>query len=147
MESLREAQDLGVPECLRLLRSVPVGRMVFTEGALPGVHPVDFVMSGADVVLRTGRGPKLDSALLGEVVAFEADEVDAPPAPAGACWSSGTRASSPGEARISRCPGRRASTATLSRSASRGADHRPKGRSAPDSRVHGVGMSCPRNAG
>jgi hypothetical protein len=76
MEPLREAQDLGVPECLRLLRSVPVGRMVFTEGALPAVHPVDFVMSGADVVLRTGRGPKLDSALRGDVVAFEVDEVD-----------------------------------------------------------------------
>jgi nitroimidazol reductase NimA-like FMN-containing flavoprotein (pyridoxamine 5'-phosphate oxidase superfamily) len=76
MEPSREAQDLAVAECLRLLRSVPVGRMVFTEGALPAVHPVDYVMSGADVVLRTGRGPKLDSALRGDVVAFEADDID-----------------------------------------------------------------------
>jgi nitroimidazol reductase NimA-like FMN-containing flavoprotein (pyridoxamine 5'-phosphate oxidase superfamily) len=76
MEASREAQDLAVGECLRLLRSVPVGRMVFTEGALPAVHPVDYVMCGVDVILRTGRGPKLDSALRGDVVAFEADDID-----------------------------------------------------------------------
>jgi nitroimidazol reductase NimA-like FMN-containing flavoprotein (pyridoxamine 5'-phosphate oxidase superfamily) len=76
MQPSREAQDLTVGECLRLLRTVPVGRMVFTEGALPAVHPVDYVMSGSDVVLRTGRGPKLDSAMRGDVVAFEADDID-----------------------------------------------------------------------
>ncbi|CAG7633372.1 hypothetical protein E143388_07494 [Rhodococcus opacus] len=39
---------LPVAECIRLLRSVPVGRMVFTENAAPALRPVTFAAVGAE---------------------------------------------------------------------------------------------------
>ncbi len=59
-----------------MLATVPFGRMVFTEAALPAVHPVNFAVSECAVVIRTGPGPKFDAARRGDVVAFEADAVD-----------------------------------------------------------------------
>ncbi|MDQ3887130.1 MAG: pyridoxamine 5'-phosphate oxidase family protein [Actinomycetota bacterium] len=76
MNHTLEAETISEAECLRLLQTVPVGRMVFTENALPAVHPVNFVLSGRDVIIRTGSGPKLDAALRRDVVAFEADDID-----------------------------------------------------------------------
>ncbi len=38
---------LSATECIRLLRSVPVGRMVFTENAVPALRPVTFAAVGA----------------------------------------------------------------------------------------------------
>ncbi len=63
-------------ECLRLLATVPIGRVVFTENALPAVRPVNFILNGDKIVMRTGEGGKLLAALNHSVVAFEADEVD-----------------------------------------------------------------------
>ena len=64
-------------ECLRLLASVPVGRVAFTDRALPAIQPVNFVMDGSDVILRTGPGSKLGLAIRRTIVAFEADSFDA----------------------------------------------------------------------
>ncbi len=63
-------------ECLRLLSSVPVGRVAFTDRALPAIQPVNFVLDGSDVILRTGVGSKLGLAIRRAVVAFEADDFD-----------------------------------------------------------------------
>ncbi|TCC30796.1 pyridoxamine 5'-phosphate oxidase family protein [Kribbella speibonae] len=63
-------------ECLRLLRSVPVGRLVYTNGGLPAVRLVNFLLDDDTVVFSSGRGDKLRAAERGDVVAFEADEVD-----------------------------------------------------------------------
>lgn len=67
---------LDVEECLRLLATVPIGRVVFTDQALPGVLPVNFLLHNGTIVLRTGEGSKLTAALRDAVVAFEADEFD-----------------------------------------------------------------------
>ncbi|MEW9531624.1 pyridoxamine 5'-phosphate oxidase family protein [Microbispora sp. NPDC049125] len=64
-------------ECLDLLASTPLGRIVFTDRALPAVQPVNFCLSRGDVVIRTGIGSKLAAAARDAVVAFEADEFDA----------------------------------------------------------------------
>lgn len=64
-------------ECLRLLRAAPVGRIGFSSGALPTILPVNFVLDGEQVLVRTGVGSKLDAAVRNAVVAFEADETDA----------------------------------------------------------------------
>lgn len=64
-------------ECLRLLRSVSVGRIVFTERALPAVQPVNFVVLDEAIWFRTGEGSKLAVAARGAIVAFQADEFDA----------------------------------------------------------------------
>ena len=40
-------------ECLRLLATAPVGRFVFTVGALPAVVPVAFAVDADAVIART----------------------------------------------------------------------------------------------
>ncbi|HSK57898.1 MAG TPA: pyridoxamine 5'-phosphate oxidase family protein [Actinomycetospora sp.] len=76
MDLYRESEALTVAECWRRLASVAVGRVVFTERALPAVHPVNFLVHGRAVIIRTGPGPTLDAARRGDVLAFEADHID-----------------------------------------------------------------------
>jgi nitroimidazol reductase NimA-like FMN-containing flavoprotein (pyridoxamine 5'-phosphate oxidase superfamily) len=71
-----ELSELGRAESLDLLGQVSVGRMVFTDGDHPTVHPVNFSLDGEDVILRTGGGGKLAAAAARGTVAFEADELD-----------------------------------------------------------------------
>jgi nitroimidazol reductase NimA-like FMN-containing flavoprotein (pyridoxamine 5'-phosphate oxidase superfamily) len=61
---------------LELLQTVQVGRLVFTEHALPAVQPVNFRLWEDDVVIRVAGGWKLTAAARNVVVAFEADELD-----------------------------------------------------------------------
>jgi nitroimidazol reductase NimA-like FMN-containing flavoprotein (pyridoxamine 5'-phosphate oxidase superfamily) len=72
----REAEVLSVGDCLELLDTTPVGRLVLTERALPAFHPVDYVRHGRSLIVRTGPGSELDAARRRDVVAFEADHVD-----------------------------------------------------------------------
>ena len=65
---------LGRAQCLALLGSVPIGRIVFTHHALPAVQPVNFVLDGDAIVIRTTSGSKLSAAAHDAVVAFEVDE-------------------------------------------------------------------------
>jgi nitroimidazol reductase NimA-like FMN-containing flavoprotein (pyridoxamine 5'-phosphate oxidase superfamily) len=67
---------LGRDECLRLLADRAFGRIALTSGALPVVLPVNYAMAGESVILKTGRGTKLDAATRNAVVAFEVDQVD-----------------------------------------------------------------------
>jgi uncharacterized protein len=70
-------QQLSRDECIHLMGSVPVGRIVYTRQALPAVELVNFALDGGDVIIRTDAGGKLAAATRGAVVAFEADSVDA----------------------------------------------------------------------
>jgi nitroimidazol reductase NimA-like FMN-containing flavoprotein (pyridoxamine 5'-phosphate oxidase superfamily) len=63
-------------ECLRLLGTVPVGRVSFFADGEIVVLPVNHVMDGNDPVFRTTRGSKLSAAEGQDVVAFEADAYD-----------------------------------------------------------------------
>ncbi|KAB8189202.1 pyridoxamine 5'-phosphate oxidase family protein [Nonomuraea phyllanthi] len=67
-------QVLSREECLRLMASVPIGRIVFTDRALPAVQPVNFCLDGESIVIRTTIGSKLAAATRRAVVAFEVDE-------------------------------------------------------------------------
>ncbi|KAB8190337.1 pyridoxamine 5'-phosphate oxidase family protein [Nonomuraea phyllanthi] len=69
-------QVLSTEECFALLSSAPIGRIVFTDRALPAVQPVNFYLDGRSVVIRTSPGSKLAAATRHAVVAFEADEFD-----------------------------------------------------------------------
>jgi nitroimidazol reductase NimA-like FMN-containing flavoprotein (pyridoxamine 5'-phosphate oxidase superfamily) len=69
-------RQLSRDECLHLLASVPVGRIVYTQRALPAVDLVNFTLDRGDIVIRTDRGGKLAAAARGAVVAFEADALD-----------------------------------------------------------------------
>ncbi|WP_396834994.1 pyridoxamine 5'-phosphate oxidase family protein [Mycobacterium sp. ITM-2016-00316] len=64
-------------QCLDRLAQVRVGRLVFTEDALPAIQPVNFRVWRDDVVIRVAGGPKLQAATANQVVAFEADVLDA----------------------------------------------------------------------
>jgi nitroimidazol reductase NimA-like FMN-containing flavoprotein (pyridoxamine 5'-phosphate oxidase superfamily) len=75
----RDAAGLEVlsrDESLALLASVPVGRVVFTDRALPAILPVNYVVDDDTVVFQTGAGSKLAAATREAVVAFEADSFD-----------------------------------------------------------------------
>ena len=69
-------QHLSRDECLTLMASVPVGRIIYTRRALPAVELVNFALDHGDIVIRTDRSGKLAAATRGVVVAFEADQVD-----------------------------------------------------------------------
>jgi len=73
----RVLEQLSWDECLRLMGSVPVGRIVYTRQALPAVELVNFALDDGDIIIRTDGGGKLAAATRGAVVAFEADSVDA----------------------------------------------------------------------
>lgn len=72
----QELDVLNRRQCLDLLQTVRVGRLVFTEDALPAVQPVNFRLWRDDVVIRVAGGGKLAAATQNQVVAFEADELD-----------------------------------------------------------------------
>ena len=73
----RQLLVLDEAECLALLRSAPIGRLAFTEGALPAVQPVSFAVAEGEIVIPTQVGSAVAAASRGAVVAFEVDEVDA----------------------------------------------------------------------
>jgi nitroimidazol reductase NimA-like FMN-containing flavoprotein (pyridoxamine 5'-phosphate oxidase superfamily) len=69
--------ELSVEECYALLPTVPLGRVVFTDRALPAIQPVNFVVDGAEVAFRTSESSRLAVAVNHAVVAFEVDSFDA----------------------------------------------------------------------
>ncbi|WP_158588004.1 pyridoxamine 5'-phosphate oxidase family protein [Actinomadura logoneensis] len=73
-----EGRDvLGRAECLELMRSVRLGRVVFTWRALPAVWPTAFVLDGRSVVFRVAAGSPVEAALRDEtVVAFQTDAIE-----------------------------------------------------------------------
>jgi uncharacterized protein len=70
-------EQLSRHECMRLLDTVPLGRIVYTRQALPAVELVNFALHDGDIVIRADSGGKLAAATRGAVVAFEADSMDA----------------------------------------------------------------------
>jgi nitroimidazol reductase NimA-like FMN-containing flavoprotein (pyridoxamine 5'-phosphate oxidase superfamily) len=76
MSQRQELEVLDREQCLELLQSVRVGRIVFTEDALPAVQPVNFRLLGDHIVIRVAGGAKLAAAERNLVVAFQADELD-----------------------------------------------------------------------
>ena len=64
-------------ESLRLLATVPVGRLIFTVNALPAVRPMNFAVVDGLTVLRTAADSMTARHVDGAIVAFEADELDA----------------------------------------------------------------------
>lgn len=59
-------------EALRLLGSVPYGRIVFTERALPAVRVVNHVVDDGQVVVPAGASIL---RTIGQIVAYQADLV------------------------------------------------------------------------
>jgi nitroimidazol reductase NimA-like FMN-containing flavoprotein (pyridoxamine 5'-phosphate oxidase superfamily) len=71
-----ELIELGRAECLRLLAGHQIGRVVFTDAALPAAQPVTYLLDDQEIVFRATDGGKLATATRNAVVAFQADRID-----------------------------------------------------------------------
>ena len=63
-------------ECRALLAGGRLGRIAISQGAVPVVLPVNFVMVGTDVMFFTGPGLKLRAAVEKRLVSFQVDNID-----------------------------------------------------------------------
>jgi hypothetical protein len=69
-------ETLPFDTCLRLLSSVPLGRIGFYADGEVVMLPVNHAVDGQDVVFQAAGGSKLTAAEQQELVAFEADDYD-----------------------------------------------------------------------
>lgn len=67
---------LDVEECRALLALGEIGRLGFVVGDQPRIEPVNYRLVGADLVVATRPGPKLDAAVQGQRVAVEIDALE-----------------------------------------------------------------------
>ena len=74
---VRQLEALTREESLRLLASTSLGRVVFTHFALPAIRPVNHMVEGDKIIIRTHLGAVIASAVdgTGTVVAYEADMI------------------------------------------------------------------------
>ncbi|MGH3453494.1 MAG: pyridoxamine 5'-phosphate oxidase family protein [Nocardioidaceae bacterium] len=72
---VRRLEELPRDEAIELLSSVSMGRIGFTIGGLPTIRPVNHVVDGDDIVIRTHL-ESTRSACDGAVVAYETDWLD-----------------------------------------------------------------------
>jgi nitroimidazol reductase NimA-like FMN-containing flavoprotein (pyridoxamine 5'-phosphate oxidase superfamily) len=80
MNDHRWLAQLTRTAALDLLSSVPIGRLVFVHQAVPSIRPVNHLVEGESIIVRTAA----DAAITGVasqgrsavVVAYEADSID-----------------------------------------------------------------------
>jgi nitroimidazol reductase NimA-like FMN-containing flavoprotein (pyridoxamine 5'-phosphate oxidase superfamily) len=74
----RQALDLTENECWQLLASMSLGRIVFTQHALPAIRPVNHLTEDATIIIRSHPGSAITApaAADGAIVCYEADQID-----------------------------------------------------------------------
>src|SRR5579871_1912078 len=75
MNAASVARPLPAPECLRLLASAPVGRIVYSRNALPAVEPVRFTLDSGHIFAAVGAGSAMLPSIDQSIVAFQADQI------------------------------------------------------------------------
>ena len=73
----RATEVLTDGECRTLLATATIGRLGYSDGALPAIVPVAFTLDGNEVVIPAREGDDLVRAVRGAVVAFTVDSFDA----------------------------------------------------------------------
>ncbi|MDI6912151.1 pyridoxamine 5'-phosphate oxidase family protein [Nocardioides sp.] len=68
--------DLPVDECWQLLTTTPVGRIAWSTTSGPVVVPVNFVVDGRTIRIRTAAYSAMVQKADVERVAFQADHID-----------------------------------------------------------------------
>lgn len=71
----RRLEKLDTATALALLGGAGFGRVVFTQNALPAIRPVNHLLDGGQIVIRTRLSATVTHAT-GTVVAYEADDLD-----------------------------------------------------------------------
>jgi hypothetical protein len=77
LEDQRLLEVLDDAECRRLLGNGVIGRLAFTENALPAIQPVHYIVHAGRILIPTSLGTKVAAASRGAIVAFEVDDFDA----------------------------------------------------------------------
>ena len=75
----RQAVELTRAECWRLLAGASLGRIVFSMNALPAIRPVNHLVDGEAIIVRSHLGAAIVARAGtgdGTVVAYEADDLD-----------------------------------------------------------------------
>lgn len=73
----RSLEAMSHSESVELLSRSQVGRVVFTERAMPAVAPVTYVLHADSIVMHTSGDTRLAAAAArGGVLAFEVDDID-----------------------------------------------------------------------
>jgi Pyridoxamine 5'-phosphate oxidase len=75
----RMMEALSRDESLRLLASIPIGRVIFTQLALPAIRLVYHLVENDQIVIRAHLGAAITAMTGpqgGTVVAYEADMID-----------------------------------------------------------------------
>ena len=75
MKAVTAGRPLPVLECLRLLKSVPVGRVAFSRNAMPAMEPVRFAVDSGHIFIAVSLVSALCPVLQHCVVAFQADSL------------------------------------------------------------------------
>ena len=71
--------ELTRAECWQLLAGVSLGRVVFTMHALPAIRPVNHLVDGERIIVRSHLGAAIAARTGsgdGTVVCYEADDLD-----------------------------------------------------------------------
>jgi nitroimidazol reductase NimA-like FMN-containing flavoprotein (pyridoxamine 5'-phosphate oxidase superfamily) len=82
MEEMEErtVRPLSREQAMRLLRSVPMGRIVFTHHAMPAIRPVNHIVDQEGrIIIRSHEGAAIVTVAdtsRGTVVSYEADQID-----------------------------------------------------------------------
>ncbi|HEX6448235.1 MAG TPA: pyridoxamine 5'-phosphate oxidase family protein [Trebonia sp.] len=72
----RAVVELGGPKCWKLLESVPLGRVVFSERAMPAIQVVSHLVDDGAIIVRSPHGTAIAGTGKGTVVCYEADDMD-----------------------------------------------------------------------
>jgi hypothetical protein len=75
----RQIVELTQAESWRLLRGVSLGRIVFTQRAMPAIRPVNHLVDEETIIIRSHLGAAIVShaaSVDGVVVAYQADDID-----------------------------------------------------------------------
>jgi nitroimidazol reductase NimA-like FMN-containing flavoprotein (pyridoxamine 5'-phosphate oxidase superfamily) len=75
----RQILELTPAESWELLARVSLGRIVFTQHAMPAIRPVNHLVDGQAIIIRSHLGSAITGATVtrdGTVVCYEADELD-----------------------------------------------------------------------
>jgi len=69
-------EELGDSQCWELLGSKSIGRLAVSIANHPDIFPVNYRLTGQQLLIRSAPGIKLAAATLGTAVAFEVDALD-----------------------------------------------------------------------
>jgi uncharacterized protein len=72
----REFEALDDDVCWELVAHDSLGRIAYTQGETPAIRPVNYFLSGHDVLIRTTSSSEMGRAIDGHVVALEVDQIE-----------------------------------------------------------------------